>query len=783
MARRNRAAAGDAGADDPGTSGALALDARSPEEADGPLTGPHDGEDLDPEITDAAGTVDFGAMRVPVPMRGTISVEPTANGRMQAVHIALPEGRLSVSALAAPKSSKLWPDLAREIDASLRDGGARVRSFPGVWGRELHATSGAATSVFVGVDGPRWMLYGVATGPTTHAESLDAELRRMLRGTVVERGRAPYPVRTVLPLVVPEHLAEAVAAATAAKKAEEAKKAARTGSNGQKAGKKKAGQKKAGQQKATSATAGQAAQQPAAGQPVEQQQAAAQQELAARQAAEQVAAQQAAEQVAEQVAEQQAAEQRAAAPRPAPHPRQPPAAQPTAAHPVPPLEEPLEEQLPTTPLREQSPSARRAAAAAWRARPAAAPRGDGTEHADAPPQWADPVSRISDPQDAAFGAEVDLDDPTEIWGPLPAEPDGTVEDRAAAGAGPASTASADAALDVPTEPWRYAVESATGGRRRLPEPDVAATGAGLPVAGAGVESPVTGTGGRRRLPEPDVAATGAGLPVAGAGAGVESPVTGTGRRRRLPEPDVAATGAGLPVAGAESPVTGTGGRRRLRESDVAETSGGLPVAGWGLGAGSDDRPVTSTGRRHLREPDPSTPAGRDGSTTTPWTFDTGVDAPRVNPVPSTRDLVPPEGVRPLSGYVTGVSADQTLASEGWQRELEDTATRLSRRRARRTLGAEYLIDTGEQEAVWTGSGPRHSPEPVTEPLPTLAAAAPAPAPAPNGAAPRHGGRHAAPDPGVVTETVPLRVLLRDLGNLGDGRGVDLGERPSGRHRK
>ena len=172
-----------------------------------PGDGPHDVENLDPQVTLGAGTVDFGAVRVPVPERGTVTVEPSDEGRMQAVHISVPEGRLSVSALAAPRSSRLWPDLVKEIDASLREGGARVRSFQGDWGRELHATSGAATSVFVGVDGSRWMLYGVATGPTRDAGALDEQLRRMMRGTIVVRGRSPYPVRTVLPLEVPEHLA------------------------------------------------------------------------------------------------------------------------------------------------------------------------------------------------------------------------------------------------------------------------------------------------------------------------------------------------------------------------------------------------------------------------------------------------------------------------------------------------------------------------------------------------------------------------------------------------
>jgi hypothetical protein len=118
----------------------------------------------------------------------------------------LPAGRLSVSALAAPRTEGLWPDLAAEIDESLREGGATVRSFTGEWGRELHARTGDASSLFVGVDGPRWMLYGVATGPTGSARELDAALRVMLRGSVVVRGRSPYPVRTVLPLTVPEHL-------------------------------------------------------------------------------------------------------------------------------------------------------------------------------------------------------------------------------------------------------------------------------------------------------------------------------------------------------------------------------------------------------------------------------------------------------------------------------------------------------------------------------------------------------------------------------------------------
>jgi len=203
--------------DEPGarTIGALALKrwvARGPGRGEAsddggdvvPTHGPFDEEDAGQEPV-AIERIDFGAVRLPVPRGGEVSVEPE-DGRLQAVHVMLPAGRLSVSALAAPRTERLWPDLAAEIDESLRDGGATVRSFSGEWGRELHARTGDASSLFVGVDGPRWMLYGVATGPTSAAAELDAALRTMLRGTVVVRGRSPYPVRTVLPLTVPDRL-------------------------------------------------------------------------------------------------------------------------------------------------------------------------------------------------------------------------------------------------------------------------------------------------------------------------------------------------------------------------------------------------------------------------------------------------------------------------------------------------------------------------------------------------------------------------------------------------
>ncbi len=171
-----------------------------PPGSNGRPLGPADVEELDPSMTDALARIDLGSMQVPVPFGADLSLEPAEGGRPQAVHLMLPEGRIAVSALAAPRSSGLWAELADEIETSLKGGGARVRSAQGDWGRELHARTENAASVFIGADGPRWMVYGVATAAMETVEALDVELRRVMRGIIVVRGKLPYPPRTVLPL-------------------------------------------------------------------------------------------------------------------------------------------------------------------------------------------------------------------------------------------------------------------------------------------------------------------------------------------------------------------------------------------------------------------------------------------------------------------------------------------------------------------------------------------------------------------------------------------------------
>lgn len=170
--------------------------------------GPYDSED--PDAPDEEGVLDFGSLRIPMPTRAQLQVEKGTGELLRAVHVLVPSGRVSLSALAAPRTSPLWRELAEEIATSLSADGARVRSEWGEWGREVQAGSNGALSRFIGVDGPRWMLYGVATGPAEGAAELASTLREMICGTVVVRGVDPLPVKTVLPLKLPEHLEERV---------------------------------------------------------------------------------------------------------------------------------------------------------------------------------------------------------------------------------------------------------------------------------------------------------------------------------------------------------------------------------------------------------------------------------------------------------------------------------------------------------------------------------------------------------------------------------------------
>jgi hypothetical protein len=181
--------------------------------ADGePREGPFDEADA-PD--DGVTRLDLGSVRLPVPAGAQLQVEVDPAGPVRAVHLLTDRGQLTVTAFAAPRTGGLWGEVRAEIVAQLRGEGTSVRELPGAWGREVHAETSQVTLRFVGVDGPRWLVRGVAAGPAASHDELVAMLYRMLRETVVVRGQDPQPVRAPLPLALPAGLAEQLKQLTA----------------------------------------------------------------------------------------------------------------------------------------------------------------------------------------------------------------------------------------------------------------------------------------------------------------------------------------------------------------------------------------------------------------------------------------------------------------------------------------------------------------------------------------------------------------------------------------
>ncbi|MEV0246268.1 DUF3710 domain-containing protein [Nocardia sp. NPDC050712] len=186
-------------------------------DGDTPQTGPYDYEAVADLLAGVADQrLDLGSVILPVPPGGQLQVEMTPEGTPQAVHLATEHGRLTVAAYAAPKSKGQWREVAADLADSLRKDGARVSIETGPWGREVLAITEGADLRFIGVDGPRWMVRLVAAGPQGAADDsspLVAAARAIMSETVVRRGSDPLPVRDPLPVVLPQELADQLAAA------------------------------------------------------------------------------------------------------------------------------------------------------------------------------------------------------------------------------------------------------------------------------------------------------------------------------------------------------------------------------------------------------------------------------------------------------------------------------------------------------------------------------------------------------------------------------------------
>lgn len=211
----------DGSGDSDSTAGAAQEDApqeEAPEPPQDRSEGPFDESEVEglDELAAQSRVLDLGSVLVPVPDGGQVQVELAGSGSVNGVFVTIGGGRVTMAAFAAPKSPGQWRSVIGELAESVRGDGAKASVRQGPWGRELHAASGNGDVRFIGVDGPRWMLRGVAigqTGAVGDESDLTLIAREMISGTVVRRGDDPMPVRSPLNVTLPTALAEQLAQA------------------------------------------------------------------------------------------------------------------------------------------------------------------------------------------------------------------------------------------------------------------------------------------------------------------------------------------------------------------------------------------------------------------------------------------------------------------------------------------------------------------------------------------------------------------------------------------
>lgn len=171
--------------------------------------------DADAQPDDSLARLDLGSLRMPVPEGAQLQIEVEPSGPVRAVHLTTELGQITLTAFAAPRSGGLWREVVPELVSKLRADGAQVGQAAGEWGQEIEAVTQHGVLRFLAVDGPRWMLRGVAAGPADGAQARTELLRDVVRQTVVVRGDEPLPVRSPLPLQLPGALDEQLRQAAA----------------------------------------------------------------------------------------------------------------------------------------------------------------------------------------------------------------------------------------------------------------------------------------------------------------------------------------------------------------------------------------------------------------------------------------------------------------------------------------------------------------------------------------------------------------------------------------
>jgi hypothetical protein len=175
---------------------------------------------------DGLARIDLGALRLPAVPGMDLRVELNAQQKVIAATLRAGDSFLQVSVFAAPRAGGIWDSVREDLAKSASGQGGSLREVEGPFGLELAGTIVATPpptpgqsspqpvrrpARFLGVDGPRWFLRGMMSGPAAGDPEAATALEDAFRAIVVVRGTEPMPVREQLPLTLPPQAAAQLA--------------------------------------------------------------------------------------------------------------------------------------------------------------------------------------------------------------------------------------------------------------------------------------------------------------------------------------------------------------------------------------------------------------------------------------------------------------------------------------------------------------------------------------------------------------------------------------------
>lgn len=164
------------------------------------------------EVEETDEVIDIGGLRLPaVPMQLHFDVDQNTQA-VRSVSIMLDESSCQLSVFAAPRVEGVWWEIRPVLAAEIQRQGGTAEENDGSFGPELLARmpvqapdgrTGTQVSRFIGIDGPRWFLRGVVTGPAAADAKVAEPLEDLVRRTVVVRGTEAMAPRDPLELKLP----------------------------------------------------------------------------------------------------------------------------------------------------------------------------------------------------------------------------------------------------------------------------------------------------------------------------------------------------------------------------------------------------------------------------------------------------------------------------------------------------------------------------------------------------------------------------------------------------